>query len=116
MGRRQDPLTLPYAILGITRLKYDPIRYHILIDDLRDARRSSGWSQRTLADRIGVDAQTIKRLERGVGSVETLATAMEVLDFHLTGLGTGKTLAEQLKLRRLRRSLSLEDLAAKTGL
>lgn len=87
-----------------------------MIDDLRQARRASGWSQRTLAERIGVDAQTIKRLEQGVGSVATLIAAMAALDFHLTGLGPGRTLAEQLRGRRRKRGLSLDKVATKAGL
>jgi transcriptional regulator with XRE-family HTH domain len=87
-----------------------------LIDELREARTSAGWSQRTLAFRIGVDAQVIKRLEKGVGSVPTLIAAMAALDFRLTGLGPGATLPEQLQIRRRKRSLSLEEVAARTRL
>lgn len=87
-----------------------------MIDLLREARRSAGWSQRTLAERIGVGAQTIKRLEKGTGSVSTLITAMKALNFHLTGLGPGKSLPEQLRTRRRKQSLSLIDVATKTGM
>ena len=76
----------------------------------------SGWSQRTLADRINVDAQTIKRLEKGIGSVPTLIAAMMALDFRLTGLGPGKNLPEQLRGCRRKRSLSLDQLAARAHL
>jgi transcriptional regulator with XRE-family HTH domain len=69
-----------------------------------------------LADRTGVETQTIKRLEAGVGSVPTLIAAMAALDFRLTGLGPGRTLPEQLRARRRARELSLEGLAAKTRL
>jgi transcriptional regulator with XRE-family HTH domain len=51
-----------------------------MIEQLQEARRSAGWSQRTLAIRIGVEAQAIKRLESGVGSVATLTAAMTALD------------------------------------
>jgi len=97
-------------------LIFDPCRGHILIGELRDARRQAGWSQRTLAGRIGVDSQTIKRLEQGIGSVTTMVAAMTALDFRLTGLTPGKTLAEQLGARRRQRSLSLAQLSARTGL
>ncbi|WP_298814657.1 DNA N-6-adenine-methyltransferase [uncultured Sphingomonas sp.] len=83
---------------------------------MKAARRSAGWSQRTLADRIGVDAQTVKRLENGVGSVANLVSAMDALDFRLTGLGPGSTLAEQLRSRRRTRSLSLQKAASLAGL
>jgi len=87
-----------------------------VINELREARRLTGWSQRTLAGRIGVDAQTIKRLEQGVGSVSTLVAVMAALDFSLTGLAPGGTLPEQLLACRRRRSLSLEQAAVRAGL
>lgn len=87
-----------------------------MIEELREARRAAGWSQQTLAKRLGVDSQSIKRLEKGVGSVRTLVMAMTALDFRLTGLGAGKTLHQQLRATRQRRSISLAELAARTGL
>lgn len=88
----------------------------MLIEQLKAARRSAGWSQKTLADRIGIDAQTVKRLERGVGSVSTLTAVMRALDFRLTGLGSGATLSEQLRARRRQRSFSLAMVAKRAGL
>jgi transcriptional regulator with XRE-family HTH domain len=69
-----------------------------------------------LAVRIGVDAQAVKRLERGVGSVPTLIAAMTALDFRLTGLGPGTTLPEQLRALRRKRSLSVAEMARKARL
>ena len=69
-----------------------------------------------MADRNGVDAQTIKRSENGIGSVTTLAAAVKALDFRLTGLGPGKSLHEQLRACRHRRSLSRQAAAARAGL
>lgn len=69
-----------------------------------------------MASRIGVDAQTIKRLEKGVGSVTTLVAVMTTLDFRLTGLTPGKTLPEQLRESRRKRALSLDAMAEKTRL
>lgn len=60
--------------------------------------------------------QVIKRLERGIGSVATLVAVMAALDFRLTGLGSGRTLAEQLRATRRRRFMSLEVTAARAGL
>lgn len=88
----------------------------MLIEELRGARQSAGWSQMTLAARIGVKVQTIKRLEKCIGSVATLTTAMRALDFRLAGLGPGKTLGEQLRAARHKRMLSLDDLALRTQL
>jgi len=94
----------------------DSWRHHILIDDLRAARQEKGWLQRTLAERSGASAQAIFRLERGIGSTSTLEAAMQALDFRLTGIGPGKSLADQLRNRRLKRSMTIEELAKRTGL
>ena len=63
-----------------------------------------------------MDAQTVKRLEKGIGSMPTLIAAMAALDFRLTGLAPGKALPEQLRAQRRKRSMSLREAAAKTGL
>lgn len=65
---------------------------------------------------MGVDAQAIKRLEKGIGSVPTLIAAMAALDFRLTGLSPGKTLPDQLRAHRLKRALSLDEVASKARL
>jgi transcriptional regulator with XRE-family HTH domain len=96
--------------------KYDSRRYHILTDDLRAARRDKGLTQKTLADRVGANAQVIMRLEQGIGSVNTLNAAMDALEFRLIGIGPGSTLSEQLRNRRMKRSLSLDRLSQRTGL
>lgn len=88
----------------------------MLIDDLKTARLSAGLTQKALGVRIGSDAQAIKRLEGGVGSMRTLMAVCEALDFRLTGLGPGETLGEQLRHRRLKRSLTLAKLATRCGL
>lgn len=88
----------------------------MLIQDLIDARLAAGWSQRRLAERIGVDAQVILRLEKGIGSHATLSALMAALDFSLTGIGPGATLGEQLRRRRSARGWSLAAVSARTGL
>lgn len=88
----------------------------MLISDLKAARLSCGWTQKALADRIGVDAQVVKRLEKSVGSMRVLEAAMNALDFRLNGLGTGSNLAAQLRARRIARGWSLELVANRSGL
>lgn len=95
---------------------YDPFGGHILLQELQAARRSSGLTRRALAGRVGVDAQSIKRLEAGVGTVRTLITVMAALDFHLMGIGPGASLPEQLRNRRRKMSLSTGRLAQRAGL
>ena len=46
----------------------------------------------------------------------TLIAVMAALDFHLAGLGPGKTLSEQLRTRRRARSMTLEEAAMRAGL
>lgn len=88
----------------------------MLITALRDARRSKGWTQELLGSRIGCQGQTIKRLEAGIGSARTLDATMNALELRLVGVGLGATLAEQLRYRRVKRGLSLQELARRTRL
>ena len=102
--------------LNYIGVEFEPKWYRMLLKELREARRLAGWSQRTLANRIGADAQTIKRLEKGAGSVGTLIKVMKALDFRLTGLAPGRSLAEQLRATRRKRSMSLDEMTEKTKL
>ncbi|MBD58502.1 MAG: hypothetical protein CL808_00025 [Citromicrobium sp.] len=86
------------------------------MDEIKAARRNCGWSQRFLAERVGRSAQSIKRLENGVGSVETLVAVVNALDFQLTGIGPGLTLADQLRRRREKMGWSRETTGKKCGL
>ena len=65
---------------------------------------------------MGVGVQTVKRLEKGVGSVPILIAAMGALDLRFSGVGPGMTLPEQLRGRRVRRSLSLTGVASQARL
>jgi transcriptional regulator with XRE-family HTH domain len=80
------------------------------------ARRSKGWPQKTLAERIGVDPQRIKRLEKGTGSVETLIDAMEALELRLSGIAPGATITDQLRAKRQKRGWSISHAAQRAGL
>lgn len=60
--------------------------------------------------------QIIQRLEAGIGSVRTLLVVMAALEFRLSGLGPGTSLAGQLRQVRLKRGMTLEDLVRRTGL
>jgi len=75
-----------------------------------------GLSQRALAERIGVDSQAIKRLERRVGSVATLIAVKRPLNFRLNGLGAEQTLGDQLRNRRMKRGWSLVQAACRSRL
>jgi transcriptional regulator with XRE-family HTH domain len=88
---------------------------HILCEDLHKARRSAGWSQKTLAERTGLHSQAIARLERGIGSVDNLIKVINELGVRIVGIGPGESLPEQLQKRRERLSLSRKQLSAKAG-
>jgi transcriptional regulator with XRE-family HTH domain len=92
------------------------LEVHILIEAIRAARRSSGLTREALAARAGCSPQKIKRLEQGVGSAQTLTAVMKALDFRLTGLGPGASLGEQMRSRRLKRGLSIQQIADRTRL
>ena len=84
--------------------------------DLRSARQSAGLSQRALGERIGVSAQVGKRVEKGVGSAATLIAAMAARELRLTGIGAGASLPEQLRMRRRKQSMSLDEAASRARL
>lgn len=88
----------------------------MLVAELIIARRASGWSQRTLANRIGTSTQSVRRMEKGVGSVSTVIAAMSALKFQPTGIGPGATLHERLRGRRRRLGMSIAMTAERTGL
>jgi transcriptional regulator with XRE-family HTH domain len=89
---------------------------HILIDDLRAARHSKGLSRAVLAARIGIDAQVIKRLEAGIGTMPNLMLVLRALEYHFSGVARGADLPAQLRQRRRTLRLSLIEVAARTGL
>lgn len=55
-------------------------------------------------------------MEKGIGPTSILVDAMRALDFRLTGVGCGEALPEQLRANRLARSLSLREMATRTGM
>lgn len=66
-------------------------------DRIARLRRTKGWNQKDLADRIGARPTQISKYERGSGLprpdlLPRLAEALEVsLDYLMTGRGTGET-------------------------
>lgn len=114
--------SVAYSVLLSPRLENIRLRnelkgYRMLLNELHRARRLAGWSQRALASRNNVDAQNVKRLEKGVGSVTSPITEMRELEFRLAGLVPGKMRdEEQLPATRHNGILSLGNLALRTQL
>ena len=75
----------------------------ILGESIRAARLRRGWSVAVLAERVGVTAQTITRIERGAPGV-AIGTVFEAA--HLTGVNlygenrdqVGRTVTRELAL------------------
>ena len=88
----------------------------MLVEDIRVARRSKGLTQQDVADRCDLTRQAIKRIEAGIGSVANLYAVMAAVEFHLVGIGSGHTLGDQLRARRIKRDWSIERVAKRSGL
>lgn len=100
----------------VVRVKYDDICHQMLLDLLQRARRSRGLSRAALADKLGVSAQSIDRLEHGTGSVALLVRVMSCLELHLSGIARGAALPIQLQRKRLQMGWSLDEVARRAGI
>lgn len=100
---------LPHEAISVAILTLD------LLADLTRARQDKGLSQEALAMLLGVDRQSIYRLERGVGPVSLLVRTMEALDFHIIGLAKGGTLPQQLQNRRQGMGWTKKEVSLKAG-
>lgn len=87
-----------------------------LLEELALARRQNGLSQEALASRVMVDRQAIYRLESGVGSFALMLRVMGALDFHVTGLARGMTLADQFGNRRRALDLGKAEVARRADI
>lgn len=86
------------------------------LDVLVEARKAEHRSVPNLAKMAGVAPSAIRNLEDGKGPVATLLAVMEALPFQVTGLAPGRTFAEQLLNRRVKKGISIEAAAAKASL
>lgn len=87
-----------------------------LLEELAAARRQKGLSQEALARRVDADRQALYRLENGVGSFALMLQVMAALDFHITGLARGSTLADQFGNRRQALKLSKAEVARRADI
>ena len=87
-----------------------------LAEELTKAREDDFRSIANLAEMAGVTPAAIRKLEAGKGPVATLLAVFEALPFQVTGLAPGRTFAEQLQNRRLKKDMTLEQVAAKASL
>lgn len=87
-----------------------------LIDELIKARKTERHSVRSLSEAAGVTPSAIRKLEDGQGSISTLLAVLDALPFQVAGLARGRTFSEQLRNRRVKRTMPLDTLATKTSL
>lgn len=85
-----------------------------LLEDLAAARREKGLTQEALAKLVGVNRQSIHRLENGVGSFDLLVRVMRALEYHIVGLAKGTTLPAQLANRRRLLNMTKQDVAERS--
>lgn len=85
--------------------------------ELRSHRKTARLSQVDLASRAGVAERTVRALEQGSGTLDSLSAILAALGLSLTGrnLPGGETLAERLGTLRRRRGLSQAALAGFVG-
>lgn len=82
---------------------------------IREARMSQGLTQSELAIRSSVGVQAIWDLEHGSGRLPVLVRVMESVDLRLTGLPRGRSLPERIRLARIRRGWSQQELGTRAG-
>lgn len=123
-GRKTQPVAHNIAqpvLHNIAAVKVDRARRNAaprsnFIDELIKARKAEHRSVQNLAEMAGVATSAIKKLEAGEGSVATVVAVLEALPFQVAGLAPGRTFAEQLRNRRVKRAMSLDTVATKTSL
>ena len=85
-------------------------------DDLRVARRAAGLSQRQLCAETGLDVATLQGLERGVGTLGSLATITDRLGVSFIRQPIGIGIGAWLRAERTNAGLSQAAIVAQSGL
>lgn len=88
----------------------------MLATGLQRAREDRGWSVVELAERAGLTAQHIRRLESGTGSAASVEAVAQVLELRLSHMPISETLPGQIKAQRERRGWTISAFAAISGL
>ena len=85
--------------------------------ELKQARKSKGWTQAYLASSARLSVPTVRYLERGLGSLSSFFRVLEALGLEPAGrnLSGGQSLGQRLANMRKRRNLSQRGLAALVG-
>ena len=83
---------------------------------LATARRECGLSQEALAASVGVSRLAITRLEAGTGSVALALKVLNELKIRFKGIASGLGFIDQVRNARVRRRLSVDELASLAGI
>ena len=83
---------------------------------VKAARKSSGLTQTEVAEQSGVSRSAVVDLERGRGTMSSLAPVAAVVEFRIRGLSNGNSFGDQVIKRRSRLKWTQAKLAKKTGL
>ncbi|MEP9400144.1 DNA methyltransferase [Mesorhizobium sp. KR2-14] len=83
---------------------------------IREARQRALLSQSELAKAVGVSPRAIWLAEQGAGTLRTLVPVLEFLRIAIAGLPPASTLGARFRAARLKREMSLQDLADQCGL
>lgn len=85
------------------------------IEELVKAREAEHRSVPNLAKMAGVTSAAIRKLEAGKGPVATLVAVMKALPFQPTVLAPAASFAEQLRNRRSKIGMQIDDVSAKAS-
>lgn len=85
------------------------------IEELVKSREAEHRSVPNLARMAGVTSAAIRKLEAGKGPVATLVAVMKALPFQPTVLAPAASFAEQLRNRRLKIGMKIDDVSAKAS-
>lgn len=82
---------------------------------LREARKLRKLSQSKLAELSGLDLETVKSLEHGRGNVGSLATAMRLLEIHISDQSADMEIGPWIASKRKLAKLSQQQVATAIG-
>lgn len=83
---------------------------------IKVARKSAGLTQTEVAEQSGISRSAVVDLERGKGTMSSLAAVSAVVEFRIKGLSIGNSFGDQVYKRRLRLKWTQEKLASKASL
>jgi transcriptional regulator with XRE-family HTH domain len=103
-----------FSFQGRGKLKMSVLSLQIsLCEMIRQERKTRRMTQRDIAKLAGLSMPTVRLLERGRGTIQSLQQVLRALDVELVGrnLPQGEEIGRQVALLRKRRGLGQRQLA-----